>query len=139
MGTGTGLERIGFPVSEVPWAEIQRRFGVAHRAEKLPTKEINSARWFASEVSCGALVPASRNRARLKGAVTLPEWRGMGHGRDVLVHRLHEAHASGFREVEVFTRHPAWFERHGFHVLRMTKWGTPVMVATMDELLPLIS
>lgn len=67
--------------------------------------------------------------------MTLPEWRGMGYGQDVLIHRLHEARAAGFKEIEVFTRHPAWFERHGFTVLRMTKWGTPVMVCDLASVI----
>lgn len=128
MGAGTRPERL---IREVTYEEAMSRFKALYVAEGLPWKPVTAARWFASEVACGALVIASKSLVRLKGAVTEPEWRGMGYGEDLLWHRLEVAASIGASRVEVFTRHPAWFQRHGFDVDRVTKWGTPVMSRTL--------
>jgi len=135
MGEGAGHQRIEFPVHEVPWSEIKSRFGAAQRAERLPTKEVKSARWFASEAACAALVPAGGKRGRIKGTLTLPEWRGFGYGLDVMWRVFDEAHKEGYEEMEVFTRHPGWFERHGWWTVREASWGTPVMRANLNDLI----
>lgn len=46
-----------------------------------------------------------------------------------------EANAAGYTEMEVFTRHPGWFERHGWWTVRVTKWGTPVMRCSLPDLI----
>ena len=119
-------------IREVDYATIMRRFRGAFREEHLPTKPIRSARWWASEYACGALVPYGKSGQRIKGTVTLPEWRGFGHGAAIIDRLLLEAKALGATEVEVFARHPGLFARLGFEVRRTTTWGTSVMRAQLD-------
>lgn len=114
-------------VHEVDYETVMRRFRAAFRMEHLPTKPVPSARWFASEFACGALVPYGKSGLRIKGTVTLPEYRGMGYGLTVIERLIEEATASGAAEVEVFARHPGLFLRLGFEERRTTSWGTTVL------------
>jgi N-acetylglutamate synthase-like GNAT family acetyltransferase len=106
-----------------------RRFRYLYRMEKLPHEPIASAEWYASDFACGALVwvGKGKNKARLKGAVTAPEARGQGHGQAMLLHRLQVAQEAGATMIEVYARHPAWFLRNGFELVRVTKWGVSVL------------
>ena len=103
-----------FPISEVTYEEAMRRFKRLYVAERLPYKPISSGRWFASEVSCAALAWSGTEVARLKGAVVEPEWRGLGIGEAMVLHRVQEARAAGARTIEVFTKNPQWFLKHGW-------------------------
>ena len=123
--------RLEFPVSAVTYEDVMATFRPAFRSAHLPDGPVASASWFASEVACGALVRASSTKARIKGTLTLPEWRGLGYGEAILLRLLDEARAGGYSSVEVFTR-PAWYLRHGFKVARTTPYG--VQVLRLEEL-----
>lgn len=131
MGASAGPERV---ISEVTYPEAMKRFKALLVAEKLPVREVATARWFCSEVSIGALVVASASLGRIKATATFPEWRGFGYGEDMLWHLIGKAKDSGLTRIEVFSKHPEWFERQGFAVDRMTTWGTPVMRAGLAQL-----
>jgi GNAT superfamily N-acetyltransferase len=127
MGERTGFEHLEFPINEIPYEEVVRLFGPLYVREKLPIKEVQNARWFASEVACGALVAASKKKTRIKGTVTFPEWRGMGYGEQILLRLIKEAKNSGYETIEIFAKYPDWFLDRGFIVMRVTAWGTTVL------------
>lgn len=118
-------------IQQVSYDEVMRRFKHVYRMEKLPHEPVASAEWFISDYACGAIVwDKQRKKARLKGAVVLPENRGEGHGERMLVHRIEAAKAQGAKTIEVFARHPNWFLKHGFHVKRITAWNITVLELT---------
>jgi len=131
MGEGTRPERV---IREVTYEECMAQYRALLVAERLPVKPVASARYYVSEVACGALVVASKSLGRVKATATLPEWRGYGYGEDILWHLFDAARGLGLTRIEVFSRHPGWFERQGFQVDRVTKWGTPVMSRTLEGL-----
>lgn len=120
-----------FLVRPATHQKIRRRFGAVYRAEHLPIEEVKSATWFASEVAAGALVRVSGTKCRIKGTVTLPEWRGMGAGEAVLRCLIDYAVSMGYESVEVYTRRPGWYLRHGFTEDRLAPWGTAILVADL--------
>lgn len=117
------------PIQKVSHEEAMRRFKYLYRMEKLPYADVAGAVWYASDVSCAALVwvGTARTTARIKGTVTAPEVRGEGHGSTMLQHLINEAKSGGAKRVEVFARNPAWYLRNGFRSLRVTKWGVTVL------------
>lgn len=131
MGEGARPERV---IREVTYEECMALYRPLLVAERLPVKPVASARYYVSEVACGALVVASRTLGRVKATATLPEWRGYGYGEDMLWHLIESARDLGLSRIEVFSRHPGWFQRQGFAVDRMTSWNTPVMSAPLDTL-----
>ena len=127
MGEGTGFEHLDFPVEEIPYEEVLKRFKHLYIQESLPIKATKDVRWFASEVACGALIKVSAKKGRIKGTVTFPEWRGMGYGEAILWRLIQEAKLEGFNTIAVFAKYPSWFQKQGFEVLRITAWGTVVL------------
>jgi len=127
VGEGTRTEHLEFSIKEISFDEVCRLFGPLYVRERLPIKEIQNVRWFASEVACGALVHASAKKARIKGTVTFPEWRGMGYGEQILHRLIAEAKLTGYETIEIFAKYPDWFIKKGFKVVRNTPWGTSVL------------
>jgi GNAT superfamily N-acetyltransferase len=127
VGEGTRTEHLEFPIEEISFDEVCRLFGPLYVRERLPIKEIQNVRWFASEVACGALVHASAKKARIKGTVTFPEWRGMGYGEQILLRLIAEAKLAEYKTIEIFAKYPQWFLDRGFHLVRNTPWGTSVL------------
>lgn len=127
MGEGTGFEHLDFPVKEITYKDVIKRFKHLYVQEGLPIKETSNTRWFASEVAVGALVRVSNKKGRIKGTATLPEWRGMRYGEAILWRLINEAKLEGYKTIEVFAKYPAWFQKQGFNVLRITAWGTVVL------------
>ena len=127
MGEGPGIEHLEFPIKEITYEEVLRLFGPLYVRERLPIKEVENVRWFASEVACGGLVRASKRKARIKGTATFPEWRGMGYGEEILERLITEARNDDYKTIEVFAKYPRWFLNRGFEVVRVTAWGTAVL------------
>lgn len=115
-------------IQKVSYEEAMRRFRYLYRMEHLPHEPVAGAVWYASEVSCGALVYVGKSgTVRIKGTVTAPEARGQGHGDAMLRHLVSEAVKGGAKVIEVFARNPAWYLRNGFTVVRVTKWNVTVL------------
>jgi GNAT superfamily N-acetyltransferase len=91
MGEGTGSKHLDFPVEEVTYEDVLKRFKHLYIQEGLPIKATTNVRWFASEVAVGALIKVSAKKGRIKGTATLPEWRGMGYGEAILWRLIEEA------------------------------------------------
>lgn len=121
-------------IREVDYDEAMRLFRRLLTQEHLPTKPVASAKWYVSEVAIGALVIASKTTGRVKATATLPEWRGFGYGEDILWHLFDAARSHRLTRIEVFSREPEWFTRHGFSIARVTAWGRPVMTRNLDGL-----
>jgi ribosomal protein S18 acetylase RimI-like enzyme len=116
-------------IKQISYEEAMRRFRNVYRMEKLPHEPVASADWYASQEACGALVWVGKDRklARIKGTVTAPESRGQGHGDALLRHLEAEAALGGAQGLEVYAKNPAWYQRNGWQVKRITKWGTTVL------------
>ena len=127
MGERTGFEHINFPIKEIPYEEVLKRFKQLYIQENLPIKATKNVRWFASEVACGALIKVSSKKSRIKGTATLPEWRNNGYGEAILWRLIEEAELAGFQKIEVFAKYPSWFLNHGFQIIRITAWETVVL------------
>lgn len=113
-------------IRKVTYEEAMRLFGSAYRAENLPTKRVKNCDWYCNDYASGALIWVTPQLARIKATVTLPEWRGYGHGEAILQHLISEATHNGASTLEVFARNPAWYLKHGFSTIRVTSWGTTV-------------
>lgn len=118
---------------KVSYDEAMRRFKYIYRMERLPHEPVASAEWYANEFSCGALVwlAGKTKRARIKGTVTAPESRGQGHGDALLRFLEAQALLQGAEGLEVYARNPAWYERNGWQVERVTKWNVTVLTKSL--------
>lgn len=114
-------------IAEITYAEAMRRFKPLMRAEGLPPTDAQGCRWFAIEDVAVAALVVTPSLARIKATATAPEWRGYGYGEALLLHLSMVARQEGVPQMEVFARHPAWFERNGWQVQRVTTWGTTVL------------
>jgi GNAT superfamily N-acetyltransferase len=118
---------IELPIVEVTHAEAMDKFVMAYLADGLGVNNPKDSRWFMSEVACGCLVKASKSVARIKGTITLKEWRNLGYGEAILERLIEEAQKAGFTKIEVFSKYPTWFANNGFTRRRVTSWGVAVM------------
>jgi N-acetylglutamate synthase-like GNAT family acetyltransferase len=119
-------------IQKVSYETAMERFKYLYRMEHLPYEPVESAVWYCSDVSCGALVWVGKTgTVRIKGTVTAPEVRGQGHGDALLRHLVAEAVSGGAKVIEVFARNPAWYLRNGFKVTRITKWKVTVLRKTL--------
>lgn len=116
-------------IKQITYEEAMKRFRHLYRMEKLPHEPVANAEWYASEFTCGALVWIDKNKtkARIKGTVTTPEYRGHGYGEALVLHRIAIAEATGAKVIEVYARHPNWYLKNGFEVVRDTGWGVIVL------------
>jgi N-acetylglutamate synthase-like GNAT family acetyltransferase len=116
-------------IERVTHGEAMRRFKYLYRMEKLPSNNVSSAEWYASDISCAALVWVDRahTKARIKGTVTAPECRGQGAGQRMLQRLILEAVNGGAKTIESFARDPKWYLANGFKTKRVTKWGVTVV------------
>lgn len=116
-------------IQRVSHEEAMRQFKYLYRMEKLPSDDVGSADWYASDISCAALVWVDRahTKARIKGTVTAPEYRGQGAGQRMLQHLIREAVLGGATVIESFARDPKWYLANGFVTKRVTKWGVTVV------------
>jgi GNAT superfamily N-acetyltransferase len=114
---------------KVSYEEAMKRFRYLYRMEKLPHEPVAAAEWYASDVACGALVWVGKDKqlARIKGTVTAPESRGQGHGDALLRFLEAQALLQGARGLEVYARNPAWYQRNGWELKRVTNWGVTVL------------
>jgi GNAT superfamily N-acetyltransferase len=114
---------------KISYQEAMKRFRYLYRMEKLPHEPVATAEWYASDVSVGALVWVGKDKklARIKGTITAPEARGQGHGDALLRHLEAQALQQGAQALEVYARNPAWYERNGWQIKRITKWGVTVL------------
>lgn len=68
---------------------------------------------------CGIFL--AKNKARLKGAWLLPQYRGMGNFDFINDCRLKVVKDYGYEKVEVFTLHRNHYTKRGFNLVRETK------------------
>lgn len=111
------LPPLELPIREVTHEEAMARFRALYVQERLPTKKVH-ARWWMSEVACGALTLRSKTRCTMKGTIVMPEWRGFGYAEPLLWRRIQVAQEMGFQVIDVYSRHPGWYYRHGFRLVR---------------------
>ena len=120
-------------ITKVEHAEVLKRFGRAYYHEKLSCKNIEGAEWFADEYTCASLYWISPNKARIKGTVTLPEYRGLGYGSAMLKYLIEYVQNTGRNvQIESYARNPKWYLEHGFTVHRTTHWGVTVVRAQIN-------
>lgn len=123
---------IELPIVEVTHAEAMEKFLMAYLSEHLGVNNPKDSRWFMSDVACGCLVKASKTVARIKGTITLKEWRNLGYGEAILERLIEEATKAGFQKIEVFSKYPNWFANNGFTRRRVTSWGVAVMEKNLN-------
>lgn len=118
-------------IEPVTYEEAMARFKNLYRMEKLPHQSVEKAEWYASDIVCGALVWVTPTKARIKGTVTAPEYRGNGHGAELLNYLIEQARDKGAKSVEAFARNPKWYLENGFVTKRVTKWDVTVVEITL--------
>ena len=91
------------------------------RKERLSFKATNNTQWFGAYidgelVGCGGViwVDKARTTARLKSALVLPEWRGVGVGRSLMERRVEWAIENSAVRMEVITAFPHFFDGIGW-------------------------
>jgi len=120
-------------IQRVKHAEVLKRFGKVYYHEKLSCKEIDGAEWYADEYTCASLYWISENKARIKGTVTLPEYRGFGYGSAMLTYLLQVIRDTQRPiMVESYAKNPKWYLEHGFTVHTTTQWGVTVVRAQIN-------
>jgi GNAT superfamily N-acetyltransferase len=119
-------------IKEIPLQEVIRRFGYVYKQEHLSTAATNNTNWYANDFTCASLFWRSSNKARIKGTVTHPEFRGFGYGSAMLNYLINvvqqKANETGQTiHLESYARNPKWYLANGFTVDRVTPWGVTVV------------
>lgn len=119
-------------IREIPQPEVVKRFGHIYRQERLSCQDMKNTYWYANEFTCASLYWRTPIKARIKGTVTLPEYRGFGYGSTMLHYLItkvqEKANATGQTiHLESYARNPKWYLANGFTVQRVTQWGVTVV------------
>lgn len=124
------FEAEGNKIKEIEQSEVVKRFGHVYREERLSCTAMKNVNWYANDYACASLNWITPYKVRIKGTVTLPEYRGFGYGSTMLSY-LMELIGTTEHEVKVesYARNPKWYLEHGFEVSRITPWGVTVVVA----------
>jgi ribosomal protein S18 acetylase RimI-like enzyme len=112
--------------------EVVERFGHIYKKENLSCAPMDNTYWYANEYTCGSLYWKTPTKVRIKGTVTLPEYRGLGHGNAMLTYLITKAQnmADNFGrhiQIESYARNPKWYLEHGFEIHNVTAWGVTVV------------
>ena len=119
-------------IKEITLQEVIRKFGHVYREERLSTAATNNTNWYANDFTCASLFWRTPYKARIKGTVTLPEYRGFGYGSTMLNYLINvvqeKANELGQTiHLESYARNPKWYLANGFTVDRVTQWGVTVV------------
>jgi GNAT superfamily N-acetyltransferase len=116
-------------IKEIDQSEVVKRFGHVYRQESLSCSATKNTYWYANDYACASLYWITPHKVRIKGTVTLPEYRGFGYGSAMLSYLL-ELIATHDREIKIesYARNPKWYLEHGFEVSRITPWGVTVVI-----------
>ncbi len=116
-------------IEPITFPELDAFRNVAKRAG-LSFKESRNTLWLAGRideeiVSFAALVRFGPHleKARMKAAYTVPEWRGIGVGTAMAETRLDWSLRLGIEYWEVYTEEPSFFLLRGFEPVSGTKYA----------------
>lgn len=119
-------------IHEISLQEVIRKFGPVYKEERLSLAATRNTNWYANDYSCASLYWQTPRKARIKGTVTLPEYRGFGYGSTMLQHLItvveRKAQELGQPiQLESYARNPKWYLNNGFSVHRVTPWSVTVV------------
>lgn len=121
-------------IREIDYAEWARRFGPTARRAKLPTKDVPSSTWYASEVACGGITWVSATNAHLTRATTLEEWQGMGYGAPTIWYRFALMRNRGIIDTMQISRTPHIYTRAGFEIVGRARNGSYKLAAKVPDI-----
>ena len=119
-------------IKEISVQQVIQDWGRLYRQERLSCTPTNNTHWYANDFTCASLFWRSSYKARIKGTVTRPEFRGFGYGSTMLHYLINvvQERANELNHtihLESYARNPKWYLANGFTVDRITPWGVTVV------------
>lgn len=123
-------------IREVELIYVIREFGPFYKEEGLSLAPTHNTSWYANDYAAGSLFWRNETKARIKGTLTRPEYRGFGYGAAMLNHLVSVVQRKADKlgvdiQLESYARNPKWYFANGFELDRITPWGVTVVRKTL--------
>jgi predicted GNAT family acetyltransferase len=119
-------------IREISVVKVISEWGRLYKEERLSCAPTNNTNWYANDYTCASLFWRSPTKARIKGTVTRPEYRGFGYGSTMLHYLINKVQEKANElgqsiNLESYARNPKWYLANGFTQSRITPWGVTVV------------